>query len=54
MLMGIPDGLAISPQAAAFLARTSGLSLVERRAYINLINGMVTDGDWALLDALYT
>jgi hypothetical protein len=43
----------ISPQAASFLARTSGLSDVERRAYIQMINGMVTDGVWSKLDALY-
>jgi len=43
----------ISPAAAAFLARTSGLSNVERRAYIKMINGMVADGVWDKLDALY-
>src|SRR5215471_17837360 len=41
------------PQASAFLARTSGLSTQERNAYINLINGLVSDGVWSLLDALY-
>lgn len=43
----------ISSQAAAFLARTSGLSATERNAYITMINGMVTDGTWAKLDLLY-
>lgn len=43
----------ISPQAAAFLARTSGLSATERNAYIVMINGMVADGIWAKLDLLY-
>lgn len=37
----------------AFLARTSGLSPTETLAYRNLINGMVADGTFALLDALY-
>jgi len=43
----------ISPQAQAFLARTSVLSDTERRAYIQMINGMVADGVWSKLDALY-
>jgi hypothetical protein len=40
-------------QATTFLARTSGLSGTETTAYTNLICGMVTDGTWSLLDALY-
>lgn len=41
------------PQAAAFLARTSGLDFAHTVAYSNLINGLVLDGVWAKLDVLY-
>jgi hypothetical protein len=40
-------------QAATFLARTSGLSGTETAAYTTMICGMVSDGTWSLLDALY-
>jgi hypothetical protein len=40
-------------QATAFLARTSGLSGTETSATTAAICGMVTDGTFALLDALY-
>src|SRR6185312_5091905 len=40
-------------QATTFLARTSGLSGTETTAYTTMICGMVTDGTWAKLDALY-
>lgn len=40
-------------QANAFLNRTSGLSLKESAAYQAMICGMVSDGDWGKLDALY-
>jgi hypothetical protein len=40
-------------QATTFLARTSGLSGTETAAYKALICGMVTDGTWSLMDALY-
>jgi hypothetical protein len=40
-------------QATTFLARTSGLSGTETTAYTNLICGLVTDGTYSLLDALY-
>src|SRR5208283_4790005 len=40
-------------QANAFIARTSGLSATENAAYTAMICGMVTDGTWSLLDALY-
>src|SRR5712671_3147809 len=40
-------------QTTAFLARTSGLSLTESTAYRNLINGMVSDGTFQLLDIFY-
>lgn len=40
-------------QATTFLARTSGLSGTESTAYTAMICGMVTDGTWSLLDALY-
>lgn len=46
-------GPADAAQTTAFLARTSGLSGTETAAYKALINGMVADGTWALLDALY-
>lgn len=46
-------GTAVSPQAAAFLARTSGLNTIHRNAYIKLINGLVLDGLWAKIDALW-
>jgi hypothetical protein len=39
--------------AAAFLARTSGLDGTHTTAYTNLINGLVTDGVWSKLDALW-
>lgn len=42
-----------APQTTAFLARTSGLSPTETDAYKVLINGMVADGTFQLLDALY-
>jgi len=40
-------------QAAVFINRTSGLSATENAAYTTMICGMVTDGTWSLLDALY-
>jgi hypothetical protein len=40
-------------QTTAFLARASGLSGTETAAYKALINGLVADGNFALLDALY-
>lgn len=40
-------------QTLAFLARTSGLSGTETNAYKALINGMVSDGTFSLLDILY-
>jgi hypothetical protein len=40
-------------QATTFLARTSGLSGTETAAYTTMICGMVSDGTWSLLDALY-
>lgn len=46
-------GLTPSPQAAAFLSRTSGLDTKHRNAYIKLINGLVTDGLWDKIDALW-
>lgn len=39
--------------AADFLARTSGLDATHTAAYTALINGLVTDGVWQLLDALW-
>ena len=46
-------GLTPCPQASAFLSRTDGLTARERKAYVRLINGMVKDGSWDKLDALY-
>lgn len=40
-------------QSTTFLARTSGLSVTEISAYTNLICGMVSDGTWSLMNALY-
>lgn len=45
-----PTGCSTS---ATFLARTSGLSGVETLAYQIMICGMVADGTFGLLDALY-
>lgn len=42
-----------SSEATAFLARTSGLDATHTNAYYTLIDGMVTDGDFAKLDALW-
>jgi hypothetical protein len=46
-------GGGVCSQATTFLARTSGLSGTETTAYQTMICGMVTDGTWPLLDALY-
>lgn len=43
----------MSPAANNFLARTSGLDASHTNAYKALINGLVADGVWAKLDALY-
>jgi hypothetical protein len=40
-------------QTTAFLARTSGLNGTETAAYRALINGMVSDGTFTLMDFLY-
>ncbi len=40
-------------EATAFLARTSGLDATHVAAYTTLICGLVTDGVWPKLDALY-
>lgn len=40
-------------ETTAFLARTTGLSGAETAAYKELINGLVADGVWTKLDALY-
>lgn len=40
-------------QTTAFLSRTSGLSGTETAAYKALINGLVADATFSLLDALY-
>jgi hypothetical protein len=48
-----PAGGGGCSQATTFLARTSGLSGTETAAYTTMICGMVSDGTWSLLDALY-
>jgi lysophospholipase L1-like esterase len=48
---GAPSGDAA--QTTAFLARTSGLSGAETAAYKALINGLVSNDLFSLLDALY-
>jgi hypothetical protein len=48
-----PQSSGVCSQATTFLARTSGLSGTQTTAYQNLICGMVTDGTWSLMDALY-
>lgn len=53
MIIGQSRASGISAEAAAFLARTSGLDATHTNAYITLINGLVADGTWALLDALW-
>lgn len=40
-------------EAAAFLARTSGLNMAHTDAYAALINGLVADGVWSKLDMLH-
>jgi len=39
--------------ASLFLARTSGLDATHTSAYTTLVNGLVADGVWNKLDALY-
>lgn len=50
---GRGHGTTDAPQTTAFLARTSGLNGTETAAYKALINGLVSDGIFSLLDALY-
>ena len=40
-------------EAAAFLARTTGLDALHVSAYISLIDGLVADAIWSKLDVLY-
>jgi hypothetical protein len=40
-------------EATAFLARTSGLNGAHQTAYTTMICGLVSDGVWSSLDALY-
>ena len=42
-----------SPEVTQFLARTSGLDSTHIAAYTALIDGLVADGIWAKIDALY-
>ena len=46
-------GAPMSAEAAAFLARTSGLDTTHTNAYTALIDGLVADGIWAKLDMLH-
>jgi hypothetical protein len=41
------------PEARAFLDRTTNLGGKYRKAYVDLINGLVADGVWSRLDVLY-
>lgn len=50
---GLPVAASGCSEATTFLARTSGLNGTETSAYTTMICGMVTDGVWAKLDALY-
>lgn len=43
----------LSTEAYNFLQRVTGLDLTHSSMYINLINGLVSDGVWSSLDALY-
>jgi hypothetical protein len=49
----IITGGSVSPQAQAFLQRTTGLGGAYRSASVKLINGLVADGIWPKLDALW-
>jgi hypothetical protein len=46
-------GSCVSTQGNNFLARTSGLDGTHTTAYCTMIDGLVSDGVWAKLDALY-
>jgi hypothetical protein len=48
-----PGGGSTSPEAGAFLARTTGLDAPHTSAYTALIDGLVADGIWAKLDMLH-
>ncbi len=50
---GFTTDAAGGAESAAFLARTSGLDATHTNAYTALIDGLVSDGVWTLLDALY-
>ena len=52
IVLGPSQAVPSSP-VSQFLARTSGLSATEQAAYVALINGLVSDGVWDLLDVLY-
>lgn len=49
---GAPQ-LQASPEASAFLARTTGLNEAHRQGYITLINTLVAMGLWSTFDVLY-
>jgi len=44
---------ATSTESSTFIARTSGFSKLDNVNYDSLITGMVNDGDWSVIDALY-
>jgi len=50
---GITFGAATSAEVTQFLARSSGLDGTHTAAYTALIDGLVADGVWSKLDALY-
>lgn len=49
---GAPGG-GVCAQYTSFINRTSGTSATEKAAYQTMICGMVSDGTWSSLDALY-
>jgi hypothetical protein len=49
----VPPASGDAAETTAFLARTTGLDATHTNAYKALINGLVADGVFAKLDALY-
>src|SRR6266446_6451001 len=51
---GTVQSVASCAESVAFIARTSGLDAAHKNNYHRLICGLVADGIWSNLDALYT
>lgn len=49
----VAAGSCVSSQGNAFIARTSGLDATHITAYCTMIDGLVSDGVWSLLDVLF-